>query len=209
MSSIDITVTMFLMAIISVISLYADSDQKVKAKLLMNPYRTHRLKEYYRFISSGFVHSGLGHLFSNMFVLYFFGTAVESAIGPTRMMILFFLGVFVSDIPTYLKYKELPHYNSLGASGGVSSVLFCYIVYDPLNIFTLYIPIPIDFVAFLFGAIYLAFSYYQGKKSNDNINHDAHLYGALFGIAYAFLVVPTEASLFYQRVSGWVIGWIS
>lgn len=205
MGGFEITVTMFLMAVISVISLYADSEASLKAKLIFNPYKINRLNQYYRFITSGFIHSGLGHLFSNMFVLYFFGTAVEknSGMDALQMVLLFVLGVIVASIPTFFRYKDLPHYNALGASGGVSSVLFFSIIYDPIAQFTLYIPFGIPFRAFIFGAIYLAFSYYMDQKSNDNVNHNAHLYGALFGIAYAFIMIPDRAGVFFQTIAKW------
>lgn len=198
----NITVTMFLIALISVISLYADNTPQVKAKLLLNPYRTHRMKEYHRLLSSGFVHSGLGHLFFNMFTLYLFGELLEFTIGAMLFVTLFIVGVIVSDIPTFLKYKHLPHYNSLGASGGVSAVLFCTIIFYPTQGLGL-IFIPIYIPAFIFGALYLGYTYYQSKRSNDNINHDAHLYGALFGIAFAFFARPDLSSQFIQTIGAW------
>ncbi|MGB0525626.1 MAG: rhomboid family intramembrane serine protease [Flammeovirgaceae bacterium] len=195
-----ITVTMFMIALICAISLYAENNPQVKAKLILNPYRTLRMKEYYRLLSSGFIHGGLNHLIFNMFTLYFFGEAVEQTIGAEWFIALFLIGIIVSDLPTFFKYKDLPHYNSLGASGGVSAILFCSIVFDPIRGIGFIIFIP----GFIFGAIYLIYSYYQSKRSNDNINHDAHMYGALFGILYAFIASPALASQFLSRITDWI-----
>jgi hypothetical protein len=56
----------------------------------------------------------------------------------------------------------------------------------------------------VFGAGYMAYTYYQGRKSNDNINHDAHLYGALYGLLFCAIAYPTSLLLFYKQVAYWV-----
>ena len=198
-----ITFTMYAMAFICAISLYAENNAKVKAKLIFNPYRVARLKEYYRLLTSGFIHGGLAHLAFNMFTMYWFGTSVEKDLGHTHFILLFVLGVIISDIPTFLKYKDVPHYNSLGASGGVAALVFCSIIYNPLS--TLYIfPIPFPITGFLLGVAYLIYSYFQSKNARDNINHDAHLFGALFGVVYAFFANPQKASTFLEKIIGWI-----
>jgi membrane associated rhomboid family serine protease len=106
-------------------------------------------------------------------------------LGKLYYVLLFVLGVVVANIPSYLKYKEMPHYNSLGASGGVSAILFCSIVYSPVSNIYLYFAIPIK--GFIFAVLYLIYSHHASKKGGDNINHDAHMYGAFFGVAFAFI----------------------
>lgn len=193
-----ITVTMYMIAIICAISLYAENQPQVKGKLLLNPYRVFRLKEFHRLLTSGFVHGGMMHLLVNMVTMYFFGYVVEATLGGVQFVALFILGVIISDIPTLLKYKDAPHYNSLGASGGIAAVLFCSVIFYPTQELYLYFAIPIP--GYVFALAYLAYSYYQSKNARDNINHDAHMYGALFGIAYAFIAAPDIASKFLSTI---------
>ncbi len=181
----EITFTLISIAIISVISYLALNKLQTKYKLLLNPYRVSHNGEFYRMLTSGFIHADYTHLLFNMLTLFFFGTVVEYALGEVFYVILFITGVVVANIPSYLKYKDLPHYNSLGASGGVSAILFCSIVYSPVSNIYLYFAIPIK--GFIFAILYLLYSHYSSKKGGDNINHDAHIYGALFGVVFAFI----------------------
>jgi len=168
----------------------------------MNPYRVEKHKEYYRFVTSGFVHGSYMHLGFNMFTFYFFGEAIEGLLGPTLFIILFISGIIISDIPSFLKYKNAPHYNSLGASGGVSSILFASILYQPMTELMIF-PIPIPIKGFILGILYLIYFYYSGKQSKDNINHDAHLFGALYGLLFAFIANPDLAQQGIQAVLNW------
>lgn len=186
-------------------SFYAWNRRDIYQKWILNPYRIHHQNEYWRFLTSGFIHINYTHLFFNMFALFFFGQNVAYYFGQQGnllMLALYLLGIMVSDIPTYIKYRNLPHYNSLGASGGVAAVVFSSIVFDPLNpIYLLFIPIGIP--GFILGGLYILYSYYQGKRMNDNVNHDAHLYGALFGVLFTVLLKPQVISRFLEQISQW------
>ena len=123
-------VTYFIIAVIVATSFYAWNKPAILQKWLMNPYLINKQREYHRFLTSGLIHSNYSHLFLNMLALFFFGRNVETVfdyiLGPSGKIVLivfFLLGIVVSDIPTYLKNKDLPHYNSLGASGGVSAMV--------------------------------------------------------------------------------------
>ena len=141
-----------------------------------------------------------------MFVLYMFGEQVEaifkSAYGSTLGIILFaalyLLGIIISDIPTFLKYKNAPHYNALGASGGVSSILFSYILFDPSSKLYLYGLIGLPGV--VWAALYIIYSYYMGKKQIDNVNHDAHLFGGIFGIVFTIVTIPKVVPHFFEQL---------
>src|ERR1700704_3551559 len=116
------------------ISLVAMNKEKLMQNLMMNPYRIKRNREYYRFLTSGFIHINHVHLLFNMFSFYFFGTLIErifshlfGAAGGFYFITLYLLAVIVSDLPTYFKQKDNPQYNSLGASGGVAAVIFAFI----------------------------------------------------------------------------------
>lgn len=202
--------TYIIIGITTAISFWAFKNQVILEKFILNPYVVNREREYHRFITSGFIHNDHLHLIFNMFSLYFFGIAVEivfaayfGGTGKIYYLILYFLGIIVSDIPTYVKQKNNPRYNSLGASGGVAAVIFAFIIFQPLQDICIYIAFCLP--GFILGTLYVVFSWYQGRKSNDNINHDAHLYGALFGFIFCILIYPRSIILFFEQISGWSI----
>lgn len=203
------SITVILICVTVAISFYAFNKPALLQKLMMNPYLIKKEGQYYRFISSGFIHKDHTHLLWNMFSFYFFGTAVEqnfSAVfgeaGIYYFIVLYLTAIIISDIPTYLKERNNTDYNSLGASGGIGSVIFVFIILQPLQSICLYFALCMP--GFVFGAGYMAYTYYQGRKSKDNINHDAHLYGALYGLLFCSIVYPTSLQLFYEQISYWL-----
>jgi membrane associated rhomboid family serine protease len=187
--------TYIIIAVTVVISFLAFSQQSLLEKFIMNPYVTHKYNQYHRFVTSGFIHNDHTHLIFNMISLYFFGIAVEMVFnayfgerGSIYFVALYILGIVVSDVPTFWKQKNNPRYNSLGASGGVAAVIFAFIIFRPLDEICMFFAICMP--GFILGTLYIIFSWYQGRKSNDNINHDAHLYGALFGLIFCIIVYP-------------------
>lgn len=174
----------------------------------MNPYLVNTQRQYFRFITSGFVHQNFPHLLWNMLSLLFFGSVVEQTFsvifepfGTIYFIVFYLLGIIVSDIPSYFKHKNNPRYNALGASGGVSAIIFGSIVFQPLRSICIYFALCLP--GFILGLLYLIGSYYQGKRANDNINHDAHLYGALFGVLFCAVLYPPSISGFIQQIMGW------
>jgi len=206
-----ILVTYILIGLIVAVSFYAFSNDHVMARLIHNAYMVNRRGQYYRFLTSGFIHKDHMHLLWNMFSFYFFGSAVEQifrmifgdVVGIISYLGLFLLGIVVSDVPAYFKNKDNPGYNSLGASGGVSSVIFAFILFQPLADICIYFALCIP--GFIMGTLYVLFSWYQGRRSNDNINHDAHLYGALFGLIFCAVMVPESIQLFFEQIKNWNI----
>ena len=190
-------------------SLYAWNRPEIMHKWIFNPYTVSRRNEYQRFITSGFIHNDYVHLGFNLIVFYMFGHYVEYFFttlfgvltGSIAFIALYIGGIIVSDIPTYFKYRELPHYNSLGASGGVSSILFSYILFEPMTPLAPYAISILSLPAFIWAAIYMIYSYFMGKKGTDNINHDAHFYGAAFGIAFTVVLYPRVISIFLEQLS--------
>lgn len=178
--------------LVSLITLYA--APKLFEKFMMMPYRVVREKTWYELISSGFVHAGLGHLFLNMFVLFFFGLVLERSIGQGHLLALYFTGLIVSSLPSLYKHKDNPEFATVGASGAVESVLFGYIVLFPLEpIYIMFIPIGIP--AIIFGVLFLAYSVYA-SKSEGRINHEAHIAGAVWGLIYLIIFVPNTIDQF-------------
>jgi membrane associated rhomboid family serine protease len=155
----------------------------------LRPYVIARGSGYSRLLTSGFVHADIAHLLFNLITFYSFAFTLERVIGTTRFVALYFCGLFASGIGTCIKHRDEPNYASLGASGAILAVLFASIVYFPRSRL-LILPIPIPIPAPLFAVIYLAFSYYSSRNSKDRINHDAHIAGALTGLAFVALTDP-------------------
>lgn len=199
------TVTLIIVIITVLASLYAWKNDDITRKWIFNPYTVHKYKEYHRFITSGFIHNDFIHLLFNMLVFWMFGEQVEyiftslyGTMGIVLFVALYILGIIVSDIPTYLKHKNHAYYNALGASGGVASILFSFILFDPAQ--KLYLYGLIGLPGIVWAAIYVLYSAYMGKREGDNINHDAHLYGGLFGIAFTILVYPKVIPHFIEQL---------
>ncbi|TXK33731.1 rhomboid family intramembrane serine protease [Pontibacter qinzhouensis] len=208
----DLSVTLILLILTVGISWYAWQDSNnLMHSWIFQPYAVQRDNSWHRFITSGFLHADFMHLFFNMFTLYFFGQAVEmtfmAIFGPVTGILLYLLlylgGIIISDIPTFFKHRNDPGYRALGASGGVASVVFASILFYPTNDICLYAVLCIP--GFILGVLYLMYSYYQGKRMGDNINHDAHFYGAVYGFVLSLALVPQAGPLFIKQISSWSI----
>jgi len=173
--------------IVSLIGLFA--APKVIERSLLRPYWLLRNREYHRLVTSGFVHADLGHLIFNMITFYFFAFQLEQRIGTTKFLALYLIGLGLSDLGTYFKHRNEPNYASLGASGAILAVLFASIVYFPEQSLFI-IPIPVPIPAPLFAVGYLIYSYFSSKHSKGRINHDAHIGGALTGLAFVAVTDP-------------------
>ncbi len=197
--------TLLIIILTVVASLYAWNNTTVFLKWMMHPYQIYRSGQYYRFLTSGFIHSGYGHLAFNMITFYFFGQYIEQAfgylfgsLGGYYFAALYILGIIVSDIPTYLKNRTNVNFSAIGASGGVSAVLFASILVNPVMNICLYFIICLP--GFVLGALYLFYSLYQGNRMSDNINHEAHMYGAIFGIVFTGILRPQFLSEFLGQI---------
>jgi membrane associated rhomboid family serine protease len=163
---------------------------KLIDRSLFRPYWFLRRKQYDTIYMSGFVHADVGHLFFNMLTFWFFAFPLEGYIGTVRFLVLYFLGLVVSDSWTYFKHRDNPEYASLGASGAIAAVLFAYIVYFPTTTLMI-LPIPVPIPAPLFAVGYVAYEYWAGRQQRGRINHDAHLCGAVFGVLFVLVTEPS------------------
>ncbi len=200
------SINILLLISIGIVSYFSFTNRELFGKLLFNPYVIAREKEFYRFISSAWLHADMMHLFINLYVLYSFGNYLGyitkiwfGNIGSFYYLFIFMGSVIIGHIPSYIKHKDYYGFSSVGASGGVSGVLFACILIDPLMELRLFFAIPIN--SLIFGILYLAYTYYMSKKGQDNINHDAHLWGALGGIGLLVAIKPQVINSFIQQMS--------
>ncbi|MBA9075961.1 MULTISPECIES: rhomboid family intramembrane serine protease [Rufibacter] len=202
-----LSITFIIIAITVVASLYAWRNQNLMENWVHHPQSVAQQNEWWRLLTSGFLHADFMHLFFNMFSLYIFGNVVEQQFmgifGVTTGAIiyvgLYLVAIIVSDLPSYFKHKNDSRYYSLGASGGVAAIIFASIYFNPLTELIIF-PIPLPIKGYIFGALYLFYSYYLSKKGNDGINHSAHFYGAAFGFILSLILVPGHLSAFLGMI---------
>ena len=200
-------ITTYILIVTTLVSFFAFNNIELRQKLIFNPFIIRSKNEYYRFITSGFIHADWGHLILNMLVLFFFSFTIESyylqlfdnkVMAKYYFLFLYSGGLIVSDLPSYFKHKDNYYYNSLGASGATSSVLFAYILFKPWAMLYFFGIIPIP--AIIFGVGYLWYSTHMSKKAIDNINHDAHFYGAIWGILFTLIIKPEVGLIFINKL---------
>jgi len=171
--------------------------------MILHPYSVSRGQRVYTVITSGLIHNDFMHLFFNLFSYYFFAFQLEPVLGHWQFGLLYVASLILSDLPTVYKHKNDDWYHSLGASGAVSAVIFSYILFDPISkMYLMFIPIGIP--AVLFGALYLVYCNYASKHARDNVNHDAHMFGALSGLLITIMLDMHVVHGFLEKVSAGV-----
>lgn len=182
-------------------SLLAFSNNDIYGKWMLHPYSVSRKENLYTLITSGLIHADWMHLFFNLFSFYAFAFQLEVYMGHWQFALMYTASLILSDLPTVVKYKDDYRYHSLGASGAVSAVIFGYILYSPFSTLRI-IPIPIDIPAVVFGGLYLVYCHFASKHARDNVNHDAHFYGALSGLFITAILHPNVLQSFVHELSG-------
>ncbi len=190
----QLSITIAIIIITALVSVGGFSNQKIINDLIFYPPAVSVQKQWYRFFSCGLIHADFTHLIFNMLSFYFFGRLVESAFeqfftgtGKWLYLLMYISALFVSLLPTYLKHINNYSYRSLGASGAVSAVIFAGLMLAPAEKIYLFF-IPIGIPGFIFAPLYLLLTAYMDKKGSGNINHSAHLWGALYGVAFVVAV---------------------
>ncbi len=205
MNSDALSITNIIVGITCLISFPLMQNQTGKAILIFHPVTIREHHQWYRFLTSGFIHADLAHLAINMFVLWSFGNAIERYYFPVFMgdystqvfIALYFGGVIVSSIPSYFRQNKNPNYAALGASGGVSAVVFAAILFEPWQNLYLYGVIAIPQI--LAGSAYLYYSWYKDKNATDNVGHMAHFVGATWGFLFTGLMNLELFTRFIQK----------
>jgi membrane associated rhomboid family serine protease len=189
------------------ISWQAFNKTQLQERLLFIPYNVKHYQEYHRLLSHIFIHADIAHLAFNMISLYSLGTMLEQQLnfsyGPTvgsiHFFILYFMGGLFAALVIYARNKDNPSYQSLGASGAVSAVIFASIIWNPnMSLMFMFIPVPIP--AYLFGPIYLLIEFFAMRRGETGIAHDAHIGGALFGIIYVLILDIEKGKQFFDLI---------
>lgn len=201
------TVTLFIIIVTALVSVVAFSNHELFRRLLFNAYDIKHFKNGYRFLSYALVHADWMHLIINMLVLYSFGRVVESYYsfifgdkGILYYVLLYVGAIAISTLPSYGKHKDDYTYSAVGASGAVSAIVFASIIFDPLNKIYIFL-IPIGIPAIVFGLLYLAYSWYMSNKNLDNVGHDVHFWGAIFGLVFTLALKPALINHFLGSIS--------
>jgi membrane associated rhomboid family serine protease len=188
-----------------IISILSFSNDSLMGRLQFNAYRISHHNEIYRFFTYGFIHADWIHLAVNVFVLYSFGGIVELYYGQVfeeksgfYFVLLYCGGILFSTLASFVKQKDNPYYNAVGASGAVSAVVFASILFNPSGSMMIFM-LPFEIPAIVFGILYLVYSAYMAKKAQDNIGHDAHFWGAVFGIVFTLALKPGLAADFFDK----------
>ena len=211
----EFSVTLVIIIITTLVSIGGFTSPKIINDLIFYPPAVSEQGQWYRFFTCGLIHKDIGHLILNMYALYIFGINVEKAFldifgqyGNFIYLLMYVSALIVCLLPTYRKHKNNSYYSSLGASGAVSAVVFCFIMLFPLQKLGL-IFFPVMIPGFIFGILYLVVSSILERRSADNINHSAHIWGSLYGII--FLVVAANffsnfpvLQNFGNAVRGWL-----
>ncbi|MDR0368801.1 MAG: rhomboid family intramembrane serine protease [Bacteroidales bacterium] len=203
-SSININLFLILITVLVSVVTWKRTDL-FERMLFHSPSIVYR-KEWHRMITYGFLHTNLGHLFVNMFVLWMFGRQVEEAYvylfeekGHLLYLVLYLSAIVISTLYDLKKRKDDYNYRAVGASGAVSAVLFAYIFLFPTHrVYFLFIPVGIP--AVLFGILYLIYSSYMSKQNIDNVGHDAHFWGGVYGFLFT---IPFQWELignFFEQI---------
>ncbi len=189
-------------------SFLAFRDQKLMTAMMLNPYRMVHHKKYYEVLTSGLVHADFMHLAFNMLSFYFFAIAFQISsdnqfelkplevwmteragqIGHLYFGLIYIVSMVLGDLSTIIKQRDNPQYFSLGASGAISGIIFSYILFAPQSKLSFFflptMPAP------LFAVVFVIISIWGAKSRHSNINHDAHLWGGLFGFALTVALFP-------------------
>lgn len=93
-----------------------DIDTLIKFGALFPPF-VNEFNQYYRFVTSIFMHIGFTHLLFNGYALYIFGTQIERLIGHKKYLLFFLLTGIAGNVATYF-------FNFVSVSAGASGSLF-------------------------------------------------------------------------------------
>jgi len=186
------SISLIILLVTVLVSIAAFSNGRLKSDLVFYGPAISIRRQWYRLWTHGFIHGDIAHLIFNMYAFYSFGNITEKIFssecvfgerGPLMFLLLYLTALPAASIPDLMKHKDDYHFSSLGASGAVSAVMLAMVVLIP-NVPLGLLFIPIQIPGYIFAALYLGVSYYLDKRGNSNINHGAHLWGAIYGLLF-------------------------
>jgi membrane associated rhomboid family serine protease len=199
----ELSITLIIVIITSIVSIGAFNNHKTMDDLIFYGPAISQRKQWYRLLTHGLIHADPAHLIFNMIALYSFGTGLERAfsssclfgnLGKVMFLVLYVAALAAASIPDLIKHKDSYHFRSLGASGAVSAVIFASIVILPtIGVGIIFLPIHIP--GYIFAVLYLIISAYLDKRGRGNINHGAHLWGAVFGLLFTITFIYAMGQL--------------
>ncbi len=185
-----LTVTHLIMISVAIVSVIGFASEPVKRALIFNADRVRR-GEVYRMLTAGWLHADLTHLALNLYVLYGFAARVRITFGDLPFLAFYVSAVVAAHVPTLIRYWKQPRYSSLGASGAVAAVMLSAILLDGhLQVGVPFIPVRVPGI--VFGVLYMIYSVWSSRRAKDNVNHDAHLAGAVYGIIITAIAEPAK-----------------
>lgn len=184
-----VSVTFLLIAVcvaVSLVGFWALGRERYRRYFVFAPSAAAKDRSAVGAVLSHFAHGDVGHLLVNLLALYFFGPAVERALGPAPYLLLYAVSGAVGTFAVWLLRRDDPRHRALGASGSIAGVVFASVVLAPSSrIFLLIFPVPIP--APIFAVLYLVVSSLSmGRR--DGVAHEAHIGGAVAGFALAGLL---------------------
>jgi len=198
---VSINSNLIIIAVTCIVSIIAFNNSRLVRQLIFWPPALSRDHQYYRLVSYGFLHADPQHLLFNMLTLYFFGNFMETLytrhLGDFGFVLFYVGGLVASIVPSWLRNRDNTRYYSLGASGAVSAVLFAFILWLPwATIYVFVIPVP----AIIYAVAYVAYTFYMERHGRDNVNHSAHLWGALYGVIFTVVMEPRVLPYFFASL---------
>lgn len=200
----QLSLTLVIVIVTVLVSLAGFSSEAMINKLILWPRKMHHPAEYYRLLTSGFIHADWMHLAFNMYTLFVFGSSVQQiffylGVSQNFFLILYLSGIVVASLPSFLKNRNNSYFRSLGASGGVASIIFFIIYFNPWSGITIF-PFPFPIYSIIFGILYLAYEAYMSRRGMGNVNHDAHFWGSIYGFVFALIMDPTHGQAFLATI---------
>jgi membrane associated rhomboid family serine protease len=192
-------ITLFLTLITVIFSYQGLQNKTFFDKYAFNIDGVLKYKEYYRLISSGFLHGSWWHLLFNLYTFFSFGETLETVIGGTNFLFIYFVSLIGGNILSLYIHRFDSQYSAIGASGAVCGIIFASIVIFPdmeIGMFLL----PFSLTSWMYGLLFVLISIYGIKSRMSNIGHDAHLGGALLGMLVAIGLYPESLQANYLPI---------
>jgi len=181
------SITIVLIIATVLVSVLAIRDTSIMNKGMIDNFFIFRKKEYYRLLTAGFIHADYNHLGFNMLTLFFFGRYIEHTVGALAFIPIYLGSIVVGNMVSIFLNRQNINYAALGASGGVSGILFGVVLIQPWMMIYLFGILPIPGILYLIlFVVYSAYGMYQ----QTNIGHAAHLYGGMSGALFTLIALP-------------------